>query len=64
MNKMTTLFRRQKSIDELQAENDKVDLELSLAQKQAAIQKLKQAGLTPKDFGGRWKEIAAWLRNH
>ena len=55
---------KKKTVDELQTENEQADLELSLTQKRAAIEKLKQAGLTPKSFGGRWKEIRNWLRTH
>ncbi len=52
------------SIEELQEKDEKASIELSLAQKQAAIKRLKEAGLTPKSFGGNWSAILRWLRTH
>lgn len=65
------LFKKEKTISEIeeetekeQAVNRKLDLELSIAQKQAAIKRLKEHGLTPKDFGGNFKRIWNWLKTH
>ena len=53
------------SISELQEENEKKDLELSIAQKQAMMLKLNQAGLSvKKDFGGNLKAAWQWFRTH
>ncbi len=57
-------LKKEKSLEELEEENERVSQELSLAQKQAAIKRLKQAGLTPKSFGNRWSAILAWLKSH
>ena len=53
---------RQPTLEEAQEKNAKLDVELSIAEKQAAIAKLKEAGLTPKSFGGNWRAILNWLR--
>lgn len=68
---MSILSKKEKTISEIeeetekaQAENKKLDVELSIAQKQAAMQRLKEKGLSPKDFGNRWSRIINWLRTH
>lgn len=65
------LFRKEKSLSEiedenekLQAENEKAGTELSLAQKRAAIAELKKRGLSPKHFGFDFGRIWAWLKSH
>jgi len=58
------IFDKDKTLEELQETNEKKEIELSIAQKQAAIARLKQAGLSPKSFGNRWNEILAWLKAH
>ena len=57
-------FNRQKTLDELSEENERAEVELSLAQKRAAIKRLKEANLTGKSFGWNWSAIRAWLRSH
>lgn len=55
---------REKSLEELQEANERADVELSLAQKQAAIKRLKAAGLSGKSFGWNWHSIISWLKTH
>ena len=50
--------------DNMEILSDRLDLELSAAQKRAALEKLKQAGLTSKDFGNKWREIWHWYKTH
>lgn len=56
-------FSRKKDIEELQEENERADVELSVEQKKLAIKKLKAAGLSTKSFGS-WREILNWLKTH
>lgn len=53
---------RKKSLSELQEESDRLDVEISIKQKEAAIARLRAHGLKPADFGS-WESIFAWLRN-
>jgi hypothetical protein len=57
-----------KSFDELEEEEERKDLELSIAQKEAAIIELKKRGQDPNHFkqGGRFNfgSIIKWLRTH
>jgi hypothetical protein len=55
---------KHKSLEELQSEDETASVELSIAQKRAAIAKLKANGLTPKSFGNSWANIRAWLKSH
>lgn len=57
-------WNRSKSLDELQEENERAEVELSLAQKRAAIKKLKEAGLSGKSFGWDWRAIWQWFKTH
>ena len=59
-----TLAEIEEETEKEQAVNRKLDVELSIAQKKAAIQRLKEAGLTPKSFGGNWKRIFNWIKTH
>lgn len=63
--------KKDESLESLQEENETLEvksrnkgLELSIAQRQAALQKLKEAGLTPKSFGDNWRAIIQWVRTH
>ena len=65
------MFRREKSMSELEdeterleVENKKVGAELSLAEKKKAIADLKERGLTPKHFAFDWQKIKEWIRTH
>jgi len=65
---MGGLFKREKSISELEeetelaeAEDKKVGVELSIAQKRQAIARLKERGLTPKHFGFDWNAIKKFV---
>ena len=62
------LFKRPKSISELEeetehkdAENKLADSELSLAQKRELIARLKERGLQPKHFSFNWTAIKKFL---
>ena len=57
-------LNRQRTLEELQADNERAEVELSVAQKRAAIAKLKENGLTGKSFGWDWKRIWVWFKNH
>jgi hypothetical protein len=72
---MPNLFKRQKSLDEIEEENDRKeallhgeDLNLSLAERRAKIimlnQKLKPHGLSMKTFAGNIKGAIDWLSKH
>ncbi len=63
-------FKSEKSLGELEEEVEKKEqqdkatgLELSIAQKKFAIQKLKENGLNKGHFGS-WSEIWAWVKSH
>lgn len=49
--------------EEKEAENRYADQELSLAQKKAAIARLKESGLSPSHFPS-WKAIINWIKAH
>lgn len=64
------IFKRHKTIEELEeekeqldAENQVLDSELTKAQKQDAIRRLKEAGLSKKHFPS-WDSIKNWLKTH
>ena len=66
-----TLFKRQKSLSEMEeaterldAENEQLGTQLSIASKRAAIAKLKERGLSPSHFNFDYKKIIAWLKTH
>jgi len=66
-----TIFKRSKSLSELEEENEKqeeqdrnLSTELSIAQKKVAIAELKKRGLTPKHFGMDFSKIIEWLKSH
>lgn len=62
---MPTLpWQKQKTLDELQSENERLEVEYSVEQKRAAIRKLKENGLSPKSFGFNWSSIMSWLKTH
>jgi len=55
--------------EQLEGEDKVLDVELSIAQKKAAIAQLKQRGLSPKHFGNTalsstWRKIWSWLKAH
>lgn len=55
---------KQRSLEDAQAEDEALQVEYSIEQKKAAIRKLKQQGLTGKQFGWNWSSIMSWLRSH
>ncbi len=66
---MPNPFKHEPSLAELEETNERLDTELSVAQKRAAIARLKERGLTPKHFGntassGTWQRIVSWLKSH
>lgn len=65
------LFRREKSLSEIEEESEKARAEdelagtqLSLAQKRQAIAELKARGLKPSNFSNNWSRIVQWLKTH
>jgi hypothetical protein len=70
---MTPLFGRTKSLTELEEDDDRLDTELSIAQKRAAIRRLEeQSGQgswkafssNGKKGGIDWGAVGRWLRTH
>ena len=61
-----TLSELEEDTEQLEAENKKTGMELSIAQKRRAIVELKQRGLTPRHFGfpTDWNRIWQWLKTH
>ena len=70
------VFRREKTVSELEEENERLSLEeekanheFSIAQKRAMASQLKDRGLTPKQVGDTgngisWRKIYNWLKTH
>ncbi len=63
--------RADDSLEDLQEKNEILqvkarneELQLTIAQKKAALQRLKAAGLTTSSFGGSWAKILQWLKTH
>jgi hypothetical protein len=57
------------SLEELQEREETLrvkartkDLELTIAQKEAALKKLREAGLSGASFGWNWSSIKNWVR--
>ena len=62
-------FGQRKSLDELEEENERAELEYSIAQKKQMIKELKERGGNPNDFkekgsGINFKKIFDWLKTH
>lgn len=60
------LFGKQdKTLTELQDENERKDLELSITQKEAMMAKLREEHLSlQKDFGGSIARCWKWFKTH
>jgi hypothetical protein len=56
-------FHKEKSLSELQEEDDKLNTEYTIEQKKAAIRELKKRGVDPKAFNGIGS-IINWLKTH
>ncbi len=56
--------RRGKTLEELQEEDESLTSEVSIAEKKAAVRRLKQEGLSPKHFGFNWSAIKEWVKTH
>jgi len=57
--------KQEKSVEELQEENERLELEYSVEEKKLAIAKMKSAGLNfQRDFGGSLKSLIQWWRTH
>ncbi len=62
---MVFSFGRNKSIEERQEENERLDIELSIEQKRALMRKLKADGLSVnKTFGGSMRAAWLWFKSH
>ena len=59
-----SMFRGTKSLEELQEQDESLTSEVSIAEKRAAIKRLKQEGLSPKHFGFNWSAIREWIKSH
>jgi len=70
------LFKREKSLNELEEETERLEveerkatLEYSIAQKKAMANELNERGLKPSHFGDTketdtWTKIRKWLATH
>ncbi len=54
----------QKSIEELEEEDSRLDKEVSIAQKKAVLKRLKSQGLSLSNFGGSFKAAIKWIGSH
>ncbi len=64
------IFAKEPTLEELQETTERnaekvrnAQLELTLAEKRFALQKLKDAGLSSNSFGS-WREIWRWVKGH
>ncbi len=57
-------FAREKTLEELQNEEEKTDLIYSIEQKRAAIREAKKRGVSLKSFGGSFSSLFKWLKTH
>lgn len=56
--------KKYRTLEEAQADDELATVELSLAQKRAAIKRLEAAGLSGSHFSWNWAAIKNWLKNH
>lgn len=61
---MPNPFQKEKSIDELREEDERVDLQYSIEQKRAAIREAKRRGVDVKSFGGNISALIKWIKTH
>lgn len=59
-----SFLRGRKTLEELQEEDESLTSEVSIAEKNAAIKRLRQEGLSPKHFGFNWQAIREWIKAH
>jgi len=57
-------IQREKTYEELQAEKERLDVEISVLERRRIAKKLRENGLTLKSFGNNIKEALQWLKNH
>ncbi len=58
-------LQREKSIEELQAENERLNVLYSNEEIRAMIRKAKQKyGVTPKSFGNNLTAFVKWFKSH
>ena len=57
-------FWESKTTEELQAENERLETEISVEQKREILRGLKKNGLTLKNFGGSIRSAWRWLKEH
>lgn len=57
-------INREKSLSDLQEEDEKLSVEYTVEQKRAAIRELKKRGVDPKSFGWNISSIISWLKTH
>lgn len=56
-------WNKTRTLDELQSENERLEVEYSVEQKKAAIRKLKALGVEKSSFGS-WAAVMNFLKNH
>jgi hypothetical protein len=61
-NNESSLEELQETQEKLQVKAKNADLELTVAQKQYALQKLREAGLSKSSVGGTWSSVKSWLK--
>ena len=71
MSKLTDMFKEPKSLEELEAEDERKGVELSIKKKEEMIAELERRGKQWKDFsnngkksGINWEKISAWFSGH
>jgi monomeric isocitrate dehydrogenase len=69
MSIIPEFLQRKKSMEELEEENEYMDVQLSIAQKKAAIRQLQAKGGQISDFkekgkGINFKKIIEWIKTH
>lgn len=55
--------KEQKTPEQLKEEDERLDIELSVAQKKAVLAKLRANNLSVSDMGG-WKRAWHWFKTH
>lgn len=63
------LFKRKKSLGELEEEGERLEAEVSVEQKKVLLAELKKRGLQAKHFGdtsqpSTWQKIKTFLKNN
>lgn len=57
-------FHKEKSLEDLEEEDEKVSHEYSIAQKKALIRAANKRGVNIKSFGGNFSALVKWFKTH